>query len=111
MLKALALTTTILFGLASLASSQIEYDSVRVKVAPGVTCPSGWTASTETITIPTVYRVVVPASIGGRSFRVTARFADLIWPSAANKAAAVAAGSLSIEAGSNIQRHYCSLLP
>ena len=111
MLKALALTTTILLGLASLASSQIEYDSVRVAVADGVTCPSSWTASTETVTLPAVYRVLVPASIGGRSFRVTPRFADLIWPTAADKTAAVAAGSLSIDPGSNVQRHYCSLLP
>ena len=58
MLKAIALATTILLGLASLASSQIEYDSVRVAVADGVTCPSSWTASTETVTLPTIYRVV-----------------------------------------------------
>ena len=46
--------------------SNSVYDSVRVKVAPGVTCPSGWTASTESITIPTLYIVQVPVSIGGR---------------------------------------------
>ena len=76
-----------------------------------MTCPAAWTASTETVTLPAVYRVIVPASIGGRSFRVTARFADLIWPSAADKAAAVAAGTLVNQAGTTVQRHYCSLLP
>ena len=40
--------------LAPLASGQLVYDSVRVKVEPGVECPSGWTASTESITIPTL---------------------------------------------------------
>ena len=110
-MKLKVLITIALLALASVASGQLIYDEVKVEVAPGVACPSSWTASSEAVTLPTVYRVIVPASIGGRSFRVTARFADLIWPSAANKAAAVAAGSLSIEAGSNIQRHYCSLLP
>ena len=110
-LKVLCILMLLLLSLAPLASGQLVYDSVRVKVAPGVTCPVAWTASTETITIPTVYRVVVPASIGGRSFRVTSGFVDLIWPSAANKATAVASGVLVIEAGSTVTVNYCALVP
>ena len=101
----------IMLLLAPLASGQLVYDSVRVKVASGTTCPSGWTASTETITIPARYIVRVPASIGGRSFRVTSAFVDLIWPTAANKAAAVASGVLVSEAGSTVEVNYCALLP
>ena len=111
MTKLKVLCIIILLALAPLASSQIEYDSVRVSVAPGVTCPAAWTASTETITIPTRYTVRVPASIGGRTFRVTSGFVDLIWPSAANKATAVASGLLVIGAGSTVAVNYCALLP
>ena len=97
--------------LAPLASGQLVHDSVRVKVEPGTTCPSGWTASTETVTIPTLYTVRAPAIIGGRGFRVTLRFADAVWPTAANKSAAVASGVLVIEAGSTAAVNYCDLLP
>ena len=96
---------------APLASGQLVYDSVRVKVASGTTCPSGWTASTESITTPTRYIVQVPASIGGRAFRVTSSFVNLIWPSAADKAEATTAGVLVTQAGSVSTISYCSLLP
>ena len=111
MLKAIALTTIILLGLAALASGQVVYSSVKIKVAPGVTCPATWTASEETITTEDRYIVQVPESIGGRAFRVTSSFVNLIWPTAANKAGAVASGVLVNQAGSTVQRHYCSLLP
>ena len=52
-------------SLASLASGQLIYDEVRVTVAPGVTCPSGWTAQSEQVTTETRFSVSVPASIGG----------------------------------------------
>ena len=96
---------------APLASGQVVYDDVKIEVAPGVTCPAAWTASTESITIPTLYIVQVPASIGGRAFRVSLAFVDLIWPSAADKAGAVASGVLVSEAGKTVEVHYCSLLP
>ena len=72
----------IMLLLAPLASGQLVYDSVRVKVASGTTCPSGWTASTETITIPARYTVQRSGkSIGGRTLSVLRRaFVDLIWP-------------------------------
>ena len=63
-MKLKVLITIALVAVASVASGQVVYDSVRVKVAPGVTCPSGWTASEETITVEALYIVRVPASIG-----------------------------------------------
>ena len=96
---------------APLASGQLVYDSVRVKVASGTTCPSGWTASTESVTTPTRHIVQVPVSIGGRAFRVTSGFVNAVWPTAANKAAAVASGVLVIQAGSTVEVNYCALLP
>ena len=39
-MKLKVLITIALLALASVASGQVVYDSVRVKVAPGVTCPS-----------------------------------------------------------------------
>ena len=97
--------------LPALAAGQLVYDSVRVKVAPGVTCPAAWTASTESVTTPTRYIVQAPPILGGRGFRVTLRFADAVWPTAANKSAAVASGVLVIEAGSTAAVNYCDLLP
>ena len=108
-LKVFCILITLL--LAPLASGQLVYDSVRVKVASGTTCPSGWTASTESITIPTLYIVQVPASIGGRAFRVTSSFVNLIWPSSTDKAEATTAGVLVTQAGSVSTISYCSLLP
>ena len=96
---------------APLASGQLVHDEVKIKVAPGVTCPATWTASEETITIEALYIVTAPASIGGRSFRVSSAFVDLIWPTAANKATATTTGLLTVEAGSTVEVHYCALLP
>ena len=110
-LKVLCTCTIMLLALASMVAGQVVYDSVRVKVASGTTCPSGWTASTESITIPTLYTVRAPAIIGGRGFRVTSRFVDAVWPTAANKSAAVASGVLVIQAGSTAAVNYCDLLP
>ena len=111
MTKLKVLCTIVLLALAPLASGQLVYDEVKIKVAPGVTCPSTWTASEETITIEARFIVTVPASIGGRSFRVSSAFVDLIWPTAANKATATASGVLVIQAGSVSTISYCSLLP
>ena len=96
---------------ASLASGQVVYDDVKIKVAPGVTCPSGWTASEETITTPTRYIVQAPAILGGRGFRVTLLFVNAVWPSAADKATATTTGLLVIQAGSTVEVHYCGLTP
>ena len=52
MTKLKVLCTIVLLALAPVGSGQVEYESVRVAVAPGVTCPAAWTASTESITIP-----------------------------------------------------------
>ena len=101
----------IMLLLAPLASGQLVHDEVKIKVAPGVTCPATWTASEETITIEALYIVTAPASIGGRSFRVSADFVNAVWPTAANKAAAVASGVLTVEAGSTVEVNYCALLP
>ena len=79
-----------LLAFASVSTAQLVHDEVKVKVEPAVTCPSSWTASTESITIPTRYTVRVPASIGGRSFLVSLGFVNAVWPSSANKASAVA---------------------
>ena len=67
--------------------------------------------SLDGITTPTRHIVQVPVSIGGRAFRVTSGFVNLIWPSAADMAAAVASGVLVSEAGSTVEVHYCALLP
>ena len=106
-----AIVVVAVLALASVASGQLIYDEVKVEVAPGVACPSSWTASSEAVTLPAVYRVLVPASIGGRSFRVTARFVNLIWPSAADKTEAVTEGKLVNQAGRVVTRRFCSLLP
>ena len=96
---------------ARMVAGQLIYNEVKIKVSPGTTCPATWTASEETITIEALYVVTVPASIGGRSIRVSLAFVDLIWPSADNKSEAVASGVLVIQAGSVSTVHYCSLLP
>ena len=96
---------------APMVAAQVVYDSVRVKVASGTTCPSGWSASTESVTTPTRYIVQVPASIGGRAFRVTAALVNAVWPTSDNKSAAVASGVLVIQAGSTVEVHYCGLTP
>ena len=97
--------------LAPLASGQLIYSEVKIKVSPGTTCPATWTASEETITIEALYIVTAPASIGGRAFRVSATFVDLIWPSVTDKSEAVASGTLVIEAGSVVTQQFCALLP
>ena len=110
-MKLKVLCTIMLLAVAAVASSQVVYDSVRVKVAIGTTCPSGWTASTESVTTEDRYILQVPASIGGRGFRVTSRFANAVWPTSDNKSAAVASGVLVIQVGSTVEVHYCDLLP
>ena len=100
-----------LLALAPGVAGQLVYDEVKIKVSPGTTCPATWTASEETITIEALYVVTVPASIGGRSIRVSLAFVDLIWPSADNKSEAVASGVLVTQAGSVSTISYCSLLP
>ena len=100
-----------LLALAPMVAGQVVYDSVRVKVASGTTCPAAWTASTESITTEDRYIVQVPASIGGRAFRVTSSFVNSIWPSSTDKATAVASGVLVTQAGSTVEVHYCALLP
>ena len=101
-----------LLALAPLASGQVVYDSVRVKVASGTTCPSGWTPSqSESVTTPTRHIVQVPVSIGGRAFRVTSGFVNAVWPSSTDKSAAVASGVLVIQAGSTVEINHCALIP
>ena len=46
----------------------------------------------ESITTEDRYSVRVPASIGGRGFRVSLAFVNLIWPSSTDKAEATTAG-------------------
>ena len=85
--KVLCTCTIMLLALASMVAGQVVYDSVRVKVASGTTCPSGWTASqSESVTTPTRHIVQVPVSIGGRAFRVTSGFVNAVWPSSTDKA-------------------------
>ena len=93
------------------ASAQVIYSSIRIPVESGTTCPANWTSQSESVTTPTIYVLRVPASIGGRDFPVTPGFANLIWPTAADKAAAVAAGILAIQASTTTDRFYCALLP
>ena len=109
--KVLCTCTIMLLALASMVAGQVVYDSVRVKVASGTTCPSGWTSQSESVTTPTRHIVQVPVSIGGRAFRVTSGFVNAVWPSSTDKAAAVASGVLVIQAGSVSTVHFCSLLP
>ena len=67
MTKLKVLYTIILLALAPLASGQVVYDSVRVAVADGVTCPSSWTASTETVTTPDASISFMAPAINRRS--------------------------------------------
>ena len=110
-LKVLCTCTIMLLALATMVAGQVVYDSVRVGVEPGTTCPPAWTASTESITTEDRYIVQVPASIGGRAFRVTSSFVNAVWPSSTDKSAAVASGVLVTQAGSTVEVHYCALLP
>ena len=110
-MKLTAVFIAMFLSLASVASSEVLYDAVRVAVEPGVACPSSWTASTETVTIPTLYIVQAPAILGGRAIRVSPRFVNAVWPSAADKATATTTGLLVIEAGSTAEVNYCDLLP
>ena len=101
----------IVLCLGSVATAQLIYDSIRVKVAPGTTCPSGWTAQSETVTTAAESIVTVPASIGGGAFVVSAEFVASVWPSAALRAAAIASGVLVQTAAASATVHYCALLP
>ena len=110
-MKLKVLCTIMLLSLAPLASGQLVYSEVRVKVASGTTCPSGWTSQSESVTTPTLHIVQVPVSIGGRAFLVSTAFVNLIWPSAAAKAEATTSGVLVIQTGSVSTISYCALLP
>ena len=98
---------------APMVAAQVVYDSVRVKVASGTTCPSGWSASTESVTTEDRYILQVPASIGGRAFYISVAFVNLIWPRAATKAgSSTKTGLLVIQARLTVSTiSYCSLLP
>ena len=100
-----------LLALASPASAQLLYDEVKIEVAPGVACPSAWSASTESITTEDRYIVQAPVSLGGRAFYVTSRLVDLLWPGAADKVTATTTGLLVIEVGRTVEVNFCALLP
>ena len=55
--------------------------------------------------------MTVPASLGGRSIRVSPRFVNAVWPSASDKATATTTGLLVTQAGSTVEVNYCDLLP
>ena len=59
-MKLKVLITIALPALASVASGQLIYDEVKVEVAPGVACPSSWTASSETVMSEPRFQVHVP---------------------------------------------------
>ena len=109
-MKALAILIVTL-ALASVAAPQLTYDRIRIAVAPGVVCPTAWTAQTPTVVSEEEYYIHVPAILGGRSFLVSKNLADALWPSAAAKAAAVVQGIVEFEAEVSTTQNFCSLLP
>ena len=105
------LTIILALALSSVAQAQLIYSALRIKVEPGVTCPATWTAQSETVVVAAEFRIRTPAILGGRVFFVTAAFVDLLWPSAQEKAAAIAQGTLLAKAESSSVQNYCALLP
>ena len=96
---------------ASVASAQLIYSSVRIAVEPGVSCPATWTASTSTVVTEEKFYIRVPVSLGGRIFLVSSDLVDALWPSAAQKAAAIVLGVLEHQAETSTTQSYCALLP
>ena len=104
MTKLKVLCTIMLLALAPVVSGQVEYESVRVAVAPGVDV-SEWPGrlrrnqSPSRLSTPFGLRQssAVAASVSRRASSTA------VWPSAAaNKSAAVASGVLVIQAGSTV---------
>ena len=115
MLKAIALTTIILLGLASLAAAQAGPPSVLV--AQGTNCPTGWEYSESTQSRPDFWAVIVPASI--RSFdgrvrpevSVDERFVEAKWTTAGERQAAITSGILRHTPAVDRLIATCALLP
>ena len=103
-------TVFIVLALAAVASAQLIYDAVRIKVAPGVACPASWTAQSETVVTEAKFFVHVPAVLGGAIVLVSENYVDLIWPTDAAKAAAVVSGVLEVQAESSAVKNFCALL-
>ena len=97
--------------LTASASAQLIHDSVRVKVAPGVTCPSGWTASSSTVVVEEKFYIHIPDILGGGFFLVSEDLVDSLWPGDAERAAAIVAGILEHQAEVSSTQNFCSLLP
>ena len=98
--------------LAVIAEAQLIHDSVRVRVDATTPCPPAWTRQTATSVVsPAQYYIRAPLSIGGRSFLVTEALVNLLWDTSAKRAAAVAAGTLEIQAETTTDRFFCALLP
>ena len=74
----------IMLLLAPLASGQLVYDSVRVKVASGTTCHE-WVDGFDGINHhpDSLHRPGSRSSIGGAAFRVTSSFVNLMMPPSA----------------------------
>ena len=106
-------TTTIfiVLALAAVASAQLIYSSVQVGVEAATPCPPDWTRTNETVITPAMFYIRAPLSIGGRSFLVSEALVDRLWDTSAKRAAAVAAGTLEVQAVTTTDRFYCSLLP
>ena len=100
-----------IIAVALFASSQLLYDSIRVRVEAATPCPSAWTRQTEPVVSPAQYYIRAPLSIGGRSFLVTEALVDDLWDTSAKRAAAVAAGTLEIRPATSVPQSFCALLP
>ena len=85
MKKVYYIVISLLILAAPMVAGQVVYDSVRRSRSSPAYDVSEWVDGfgRKQSPSPTLYTVRAPAIIGGRGFRVTLRFADAVWPSAA----------------------------
>ena len=102
------------------APALAQVDVVDVQIAPGETCPAGWTTTDRAWTKParTFYRL--PASLvaafqrttigsGPAEFQVTPAFVAAVFPTDQLREAAYAAGRLRAEPATSGSVRTCSL--
>ena len=105
------LTIIVALAIAMVSEAQLTHDSVRIPVASGTTCPTGWTAQSEVIIVEAQFYIRAPAVLGGRSFLVSENLVNRLWSTDAMRAAAVASGILEVQAESAVTKSFCALLP
>lgn len=106
---------------ASLAPGPLhaQQDRVTVQVAPGETCPVGWTTTNTAWTKAERIYYVLPPELaddyrrthirGTPEFRVSQAFVTRVWPTLTQQQAAYAAGSLRSEPATSGTSRTCTI--